>query len=168
MNRLAIISFCIFSLIYAQYECDWNLVSSGGTRISIGNLSAQVSISQTAVGIIQSTNQVAQIGFWVIDTALVGMKEISTQKLPLKTELFPIRPNPFSKNTLISYSLSKEGDVLISIYNTCGELVRNLSFSRVKPGIYSFTFSGEKLRRGVYFLHFSSGGYKAVKKLVLF
>ncbi|MEO0116462.1 MAG: T9SS type A sorting domain-containing protein [candidate division WOR-3 bacterium] len=167
MNKLALILSLFSLLTYAQYECDWNLVSSGGTSMSVGNLSAQVSVSQTAVGIIQSTNQVGQIGFWVIDTALVGMKEISTQKLPLKTELLPIRPNPFSKNTLISYSLSEETNVSIIIYNTCGELAKHLSFSKMKPGIYSFTFSGEKLKRGVYFLNFSTGGYKAVRKIIL-
>ncbi|MEO0102684.1 MAG: T9SS type A sorting domain-containing protein [candidate division WOR-3 bacterium] len=168
MNKLLFILSLLLSLTYAQYQCDWYSVNSGGTRINIGNLYAQVSVSQTAVGIIQNAIQVAQIGFWVIDTALVGIKEFSFQNSPLKTELLPIRPNPFSKNTIISYSLSKEGDVSIVIYNTCGEVVKYFSFSKRKPGIYSFTFSADKLKRGVYFLHFSSGGYKAVKKLVLF
>ncbi|MEO0116147.1 MAG: T9SS type A sorting domain-containing protein [candidate division WOR-3 bacterium] len=166
MNRLLFILSLLLSLTYAQYQCDWYSVNSGGTRINIGNLSAQVSVSQTAVGIIQSTNQVAQIGFWIIDTTLVGIKEISIQKPSLKTELFPPRPNPFSQNTILSYSLAKESNVSINIYNTGGGLVKRFSFPEQKPGIYSFPLSSERMREGVYFLHFSADGYKKVKKII--
>jgi len=170
MSRIITILFILilFSLTYSQYHCDWNLVSSGGNTISVGNLYALVSVCQTGVGIIQSTNHIGQIGFWIIDTAMVGIKEeVLSQRLPLKTELFPPKPNPFIKRTLISYSLSKESDVSIIIYNLSGQVVEQVYVRKQKPGIYSFPFSLNKLLKGVYFLKFEAGEYKATRKLIL-
>jgi len=171
MSRIITILFILilFSLTYSQYHCDWNLVSSGGNTISIGNLYALVSVCQTGVGIIQSTNYLGQIGFWIIDTAMVGIKEedILSQKLPLKTELFPPKPNPFTRKTLLSYSLSEECDVSIVIYNPIGQIVKQVYVKKQKPGIYSFIFSPDKPLKGVYFLKFTAKEYKATRKLIL-
>lgn len=101
-----------------------------------------------------------QIGFWIIDTVLVGVKEEDlSQKLPLKTELLSPLPNPFIRKTLISYSLSKEVDVAIIIYNPLGQIVKQISIKKQKPGIYSFTFSPKKIIKGIYFLKFKAGDY---------
>lgn len=170
MNKTITILFLLllFPIIYSQYHCDWNLISSGGNLISVGNLFASVSVCQTGVGVIQDGSRVAQIGFWIIDTAFVGIKEEITFEIsPIKTELFLPKPNPFIKRTLISYSLSKESDVLFVIYNLSGQILKQIYMRKQKPGIYSFLFSPYKLLKGVYFLKFEAGDYKAMRKLIL-
>ncbi len=155
----------------AQYRCDWNLISAGGATTTAGNLSASVSVAQTAVGSITGTNFNATIGFWQIDTPTVSIKEVSSKSFPLRTELLPARPNPFSRETKIFYSLAKEADVCLRIYNTCGQIVNSFFFPKQKPGIYSVSFSADEkdyhLPRGIYFYKFTAGNYERVRKFTL-
>ncbi len=164
------IPLCLIILIsftYSQYRCDWWVISAGGTRIGINNLYVSSSVGQVAIGLINIPLLSAQIGFWVIDTPFVGIKENQFQKFPLKTELLPIKPNLIIKNTQIYYSLSKESDVSIIIYNLNGEVINRQFFQRQKPGIYSFNFPIDKIGKGVYFLNFSAGEYKTKRKIIL-
>lgn len=162
----------IFSSSFAQYRCDWNVISSGGTTTTGSNLVASVSVAQTGVGSITGTNFNATIGFWQIDTPTVSIKEVFPKSFLLITELLPARPNPFSRETKIFYSLAKEADVRLLIYNTCGQTVKQYFAPKQKPGIYSITFQARdernrQLPKGVYFCKFQAGDYQKVKKLIL-
>jgi hypothetical protein len=168
--------YCIFtSTIFAQYRCDWNSFNAGGYLMSSSDFQVNVSISQSAIGDLTGTNYHSFIGFWQIDTTLVGIEEnfLKSNSLnQLITELKPARPNPFSKTTNISYSLAKQSDVDLTVYNTCGQMVKRFFIAKQKPGIYSFTFSAtdeenRPLTKGVYFYRFSTEDYQQVKKLLL-
>ncbi len=92
--------------------------------------------------------------------------------IPTATKLDNAYPNPFNPNTTIRYQLKDPGKVKIDIYNLKGHPVRSFSRCHDAAGRYSIVWdgsdsSGNALPSGVYLYKMSSGGYNAIKKLVL-
>ena len=76
-------------------------------------------------------------------------------------------PNPFNSSTSISYSLSKEGFITLKIYDCLGGEITSLVSGQQKPGTYKVSFNGNSLASGIYFYRLVSGGFTAVKKMLL-
>ena len=76
-------------------------------------------------------------------------------------------PNPFNPNTLIKYSVAKEGFVNVSIFNLLGEKVATLVNGNMNAGRYTVNFSASQLSSGVYFYSIEAGDFKAVRKMLL-
>jgi hypothetical protein len=160
-------------IAFAQYRCDWFVLSGGGGSVAGGPYAASATAAQAAVGQLTGMSYHAWIGFWQIDTLVVGVgDEMGPQVLPLKTELLPARPNPFSGHTQITYSLADENDVNLDIFDACGRMVNSFSARGQKPGRYSFTFlgcdeRGRQVPKGIYFCRFRTRDREQVEKLVL-
>jgi flagellar hook assembly protein FlgD len=70
-------------------------------------------------------------------------------------------PNPFNPETWIPYQLATDSPVMISIYNSKGQLIRVLNLGNQNAGIYMTKNkaaywdgkdrAGEKVASGVYF-----------------
>ena len=76
-------------------------------------------------------------------------------------------PNPFNPTTTIAYSLPRESHVVLSVYNSIGQLVRQLINEDRPAGNYRFNFNASGLSSGVYFYRLKAGDFISVKKLVL-
>ncbi|MGQ9799077.1 MAG: T9SS type A sorting domain-containing protein [Ignavibacterium sp.] len=76
-------------------------------------------------------------------------------------------PNPFNPSTLIKYSIARDVNVNISIYNTIGEKVETLVNGFQQARRYKVNFNAGNLTSGVYFYTIEAGDYKAVKKMLL-
>jgi len=86
--------------------------------------------------------------------------------------LFDGRPNPFSRETLVKFSLSGEAAVDLAIYDVLGRRVRALSTGRLAGGEHWATWDGRndygaRVPGGVYFCRLSTGGRGLARKLVL-
>ncbi|MEO0092522.1 MAG: hypothetical protein ABIK61_07420, partial [candidate division WOR-3 bacterium] len=68
--------FLSINLLIAQYRCDWNVFSNGGGVISSSNYQSQVTVVQSAIGKIASSDMLGFIGFWlpVTPTAILEPK----------------------------------------------------------------------------------------------
>jgi hypothetical protein len=77
-------------------------------------------------------------------------------------ELYQNYPNPFNPSTAISYALTSESQVTLSVFNTKGELVRSLVNEKKPAGNHSVNFNGEGLNSGIYFYRLNVDG-KAVQ-----
>jgi hypothetical protein len=96
---------------------------------------------------------------------------------PNKTCLLNNYPNPFNPETWISYQLSLQSDVEITIYNQSGQLVKTLSPGKRKSGIYiskedsaywdGRNEKGEIAAGGVYFYLLKAGNLKDIKKMTM-
>lgn len=81
-------------------------------------------------------------------------------------------PNPFNPSTRISYSLPKESNVKIRVYDIEGRELRAFDFKNQKSGVYNVFFNSTGLTSGVYFYGITceavdgSKLYKAVKKMI--
>jgi len=75
-------------------------------------------------------------------------------------------PNPSEGVITLSYSLPKSSDVTIGIYNSYGQLVKEITNERQTAGRQETVFDAQKLALGIYFLKMSVEGNVAVMKMV--
>lgn len=76
-------------------------------------------------------------------------------------------PNPFNPVTKINYSISKNGNVILSVFDSKGNLVKNLVNERKNAGEYSVEFNGNGLSSGVYFYRINVNGLSETRKMTL-
>jgi hypothetical protein len=78
-----------------------------------------------------------------------------------------VQPNPFRRQTIISYTIPRAGDVEVAIYNSIGQKVRTIVRSRQEPGTYFVKYESDNHPVGVYFCRLRSGGCVRTSRLVL-
>jgi len=83
------------------------------------------------------------------------VKNNQTTTVPVNLVLYGNYPNPFNPSTKISYSLPKEGEVTLTIYNMLGQLVSNINLLHQNTGVHVYDFNANKLASGVYFYRLS-------------
>ena len=77
-------------------------------------------------------------------------------------------PNPFNPSTTINYSIPKDGNVKITIYNTLGKEVAKLVDEFQKSGTHTVRFANQNLASGVYFYRVEAGdNVKTLRMLLL-
>lgn len=83
-------------------------------------------------------------------------------------QLYQNYPNPFNPETTISFSVSANSNVKLSIYNAKGEMVKQLLNKDFNKGIHKVNFSAEKFNSGIYFYKLETGGgIVKTKKMLL-
>ncbi len=86
-------------------------------------------------------------------------------------------PNPFNPETWIPYQLSRSSSVVISIYSSTGQLVKQLDMGHQSAGTYlerqkaaywdGTNTAGEGMSSGVYFYHIQTDGFTDIRKMLL-
>jgi len=92
--------------------------------------------------------------------------------VPTSYALSPNYPNPFNPETVVQYTLPKEGRVRLAIYASSGQLVRTLVDAHTSAGRYRVRWDGTDGRgvavaSGVYFCRMEAGTFSATQKLVM-
>lgn len=104
--------------------------------------------------------------------AIVRYREITNANFPdlEKESLFFLDqnfPNPFNNSTVIYYSIEKEGNVDLSIYNLAGRKVQTLVNRVRSPGTYRANFNASGLSSGVYLYRLKVNRQSTTKKMIL-
>jgi len=91
---------------------------------------------------------------------------------PTYTQLKYNYPNPFNPETQIHFSLAKDTNVRLEIYNIKGELVKNLINQQLPSGQHHTVWNGtnstnQAVSSGVYFYKMDTPEYSSVKKMIL-
>jgi len=89
-----------------------------------------------------------------------------TELLPSDLTLHQNYPNPFNPETVISFSLKKDQNIKLSIYNIKGELVEDVVNKKYDKGNHQVIFDGSKLTSGQYFYKLEAGNVNQVKKML--
>ncbi|HEX2867659.1 MAG TPA: T9SS type A sorting domain-containing protein [Ignavibacteriales bacterium] len=76
-------------------------------------------------------------------------------------------PNPFNPETKIKFSLSEEGKVRLTLFNSIGQAVKVLLDEMKTKGSHEVILSAGELPSGVYFYRLESRGFRDTKKLVI-
>ncbi|MBN1968046.1 MAG: choice-of-anchor J domain-containing protein [Candidatus Delongbacteria bacterium] len=106
------------------------------------------------------------IGNWFIRAYVnngVGVEEI----LPGTTTLLQNYPNPFNPTTTINFFSNINGKVELNIFNSNGELVKNLMNENIKAGNHSVMFDATEFNSGVYFYTLKTPTKTLTKKMAL-
>ena len=76
-------------------------------------------------------------------------------------------PNPFNPVTMIKFSIAKESEVSLNVYDLSGRLIKNIVNTRLNAGSYEYMFNGSNLSSGIYFYKLETGSFTDVKKMIL-
>jgi hypothetical protein len=161
------------TVAWAQhYRCDWSVVDQGGGATSSASYRSTASAGQSAVGWTAGAAYQTFIGFWQVDTVLLGVKEEKrgSETGPLVTALYSPFPNPCRSLPAVRYSLAAEARVTLRLFDLAGRNVATLVNSVQQPGRYSPQLAAAGRTRfsaGVYFLKLRAGDYTATRKVVI-
>ncbi|MDD5529522.1 MAG: T9SS type A sorting domain-containing protein [bacterium] len=110
-----------------------------------------------------------------ISDSLIAIEEPSSQNWSEATSRLggpklSISQNPFSKSTVISYTVGEVSQpryVSLAIYDLTGRLIKTLANGEKPAGTYSTTLNAKDLKTGIYFVRLTAGTFKETRKLVL-
>ena len=118
-----------------------------------------------------------RLGKWMplLEELLQVLAEIGA--IPDTTALLPNYPNPFNPETWIPYHLAQDAEVVLTIYDVRGSVVRELSLGHQLAGVYESrgravywdgkNYIGEKVASGLYFYTLTAGEFTATRKLLI-
>ncbi len=96
---------------------------------------------------------------------------------PNQNQLLQNYPNPFNPETWIPYQLSEASPVSVSIYDTTGKLVRELSLGHQSAGFYNSreraaywdgkNSIGEQVASGVYFYKLETPSFQQTRRMII-
>ncbi len=126
---------------------------------------------------------------WLIQAEQVALTDAISQRgilyleqllatlTPKETALFPNYPNPFNPETWIPYQLANPSEVLITIYDARGRVVRRLDLGHQHEGYYTTQNRaaywdgrnnvGERVASGIYFYTLTVGDFTTTRKMVI-
>jgi hypothetical protein len=87
--------------------------------------------------------------------------------VPILYSLGQNYPNPFNPETRIDYTLPEKQLVSLRIYNSLGELVRELVSEIKEAGSYSVMFDASNLSSGIYIYMVRASEFSENKKMIL-
>ena len=188
-----------------QLNPDWAVANGDRLKLSVDvgatglEVTADISAldtTQSFIALTPNKNGVytAEIRISADNTALNGVKHIlvtatdakgdSTQlfvKTTLNnryvTELLPNYPNPFNPETWIPYRLGKDAEVVMTIYDAQGGIVKRFELGYQAAGAYDTRSRavywngtndfGEPVSTGVYFYSLSTTDYSRTRKAII-
>lgn len=86
---------------------------------------------------------------------------------PTAFALWQNYPNPFNPTTMIRFDLPEPCTVVITLYNTIGQSVREVNRKDMEAGYHAVVCDAAGLASGVYFYRMQAGGFVALKKLIV-
>jgi hypothetical protein len=103
----------------------------------------------------------------------VMLQERQTESLQVDNEHnVSFAPNPFNPDVSISLNLQHQSEVEIAIYNTKGQLVKNIANGEYPAGTYHFNWNGRNAKdrivsSGIYLCRIKTGQTSSNHKLIL-
>ncbi|MBL4656113.1 MAG: T9SS type A sorting domain-containing protein, partial [Bacteroidia bacterium] len=135
---------------------NWELIDNGLTNRSVNCLA----ISSDGTVVYAGTNGG---GVFVLGTP-TGLED----NLEFSNYDLQIYPNPFSNNTTVHYSLSKESNVILRVFSINGELVKIIDEGNKPQGAHNYYLSSGDLPPGSYLIQLTTQeGASETKKIIL-
>ena len=105
------------------------------------------------------------------------LEQLHAALIPQETVLLPNYPNPFNPETWIPYHLAHDANVILTIYDTKGAVVRTLEVGHQAAAVYENRSKaiywdgrnefGEQVASGVYFYTLFAGDFSATRKMLI-
>jgi len=96
-----------------------------------------------------------------------GVEEGLNRPSALAFHLWQNEPNPFSRSTVIRYSLPTQCNVNLNVYDVTGSLVDKLVDGRQGPGFFRAHWDPQGCADGIYFCRLMAGNLTDTRKMVL-
>jgi hypothetical protein len=81
-------------------------------------------------------------------------------KVSVTAAAFGLRaiPNPFNPRTKIEFSMARDGDALVRVFDVQGRAVATIVDGRLPRGVHRYTFDGDRLASGIYWIQLRVDG----------
>jgi hypothetical protein len=93
--------------------------------------------------------------------------EVSPEALPSEFSLTQNYPNPFNPRTLVEYALPSDEYVVLTVFNTLGQVVATPVSGYRQAGTHTAEIDAHGLPSGVYFYRLVAGTFSQVRKMAL-
>ncbi|MCK6606343.1 MAG: T9SS type A sorting domain-containing protein [Ignavibacteriaceae bacterium] len=157
-------------LLLAQSSANYSVRFSGWRTAFIAgesqNFSVKGVMGEYASGKAESPGYGLLLGS-VNGVGIITDLDENLTEMPYTPELSQNYPNPFNPSTTIRFTVAKEADVKLVVYDMLGAEVETLVSEQKLPGTYTVKFDGSRLASGVYIYRLSAGDFVSVKKLML-
>ncbi len=104
---------------------------------------------------------------WCLLFRVRSTVNIEEEEIPSGFELSQNYPNPFNSSTSISYSIPKNTEVSLKIFDLLGREVRTLTNEYHFAGKYAVVFNAGNLASGLYFYVLKAANNTSVRKMVI-
>ena len=109
--------------------------------------------------------------------AIALLESVLAAMRPDETQLLANYPNPFNPETWIPYHLANPSDVVMTIYDVRGQVVRRLDLGHQREGYYTSRSRaaywdgrndlGERVASSIYFYHLQADNMSLLRKMVI-
>jgi len=116
-------------------------------------------------------------GSLIFKQGIENLQNLLTSLIPEKTALLANYPNPFNPETWIPYQLAESAEVVLTIYDMNGQLVRRLAVGHQAAGMYRSRSRaaywdgrnqlGESVASGLYFYTLRAGEFSATRRMLI-
>ncbi len=89
------------------------------------------------------------------------------RKIPGSFKVYQNYPNPFNPTTTVSITLKKRSDVILSLYNTTGSVVKKINTGILDAGDHNLEINGQGLPSGIFYYQVTAGNESLTKKCLL-
>jgi hypothetical protein len=95
-----------------------------------------------------------------------GYRAEATEEIMMVETQFSAYPNPFTGSTTIAFSVPKDGNTVIRVFNSLGEQINVLFDGEAKSGtINKVEFDGSSFPSGIYFYSITANGMNETKRM---
>jgi Putative Ig domain/Secretion system C-terminal sorting domain/WD40-like Beta Propeller Repeat len=129
-----------------------------GTPTASGNINVKVTAKDSANASVSCT--------FAINVTITGIDD-NKGLLPESMNLYQNYPNPFNPTTTIEFGIAETGRYSLSLFNTLGELVKEISDREYEAGYYQETLNATGLSSGMYIYRLTGNDANIVRKMVL-
>ncbi len=130
----------------------------------------EVTANQTYRYWLQSIDYSGSVSFFgpVICTVTPGEEDPDAPDVEMITSLRGNFPNPFNPSTTVSFSLAKDCDVTIDVFNVRGQKVETLAYNApMAAGDHSILWDAVDMGSGVYYVRLTVAGETFIHKMML-
>jgi hypothetical protein len=141
------------------------LLSSSYSIIQSSSISAGQTITVWANQNSDGTLSAVQVQ--QMSGSVTAIADGNKNDLPTAYELKQNYPNPFNPSTNIVFTLAKQEEVKLEVYNVIGQRVAILTNGTMSAGSHAVEFNAVNLTSGIYFYKIKAGDFISVKKMIL-
>lgn len=166
-NKLQVLGFllCLFVSLNAEAQI---LISPMGGFQQNSSLSLSFSAGEVITGNFSSESFSISSGFSLLNDGIITANEPFSDDLPKEFRLSQNYPNPFNPSTNIEFSLPKQADLKLEIFNSLGRRIAVLIDENTPAGFHSTRFDASSYSSGMYFYRLVvDGSVIATKKMIL-
>ena len=158
------------SFATADADTDWSVVVSAAPyTLSPGSIEeiAFAFVGGSSLADLQANADSAQSVY----DQYFGVEELTSPGI-IVDGMVKLYPNPFNKNTSISFNLTKAASVKIKVYNAIGQLVKTVIDGVCEAGVSVLHWNGRDnkgklLPNGIYFYSLETEGYQDTGKMIM-